>query len=133
MKRGLIAGLIVLLVAVAVTGVFAFGSGYGQGMGVGNGTCLYGGGTLTTDQSQKFVQFQSDILPLRQKMFELRTEIMILRAQTPTDWNAISAKQKEMVDVRTEIQKRAAESGFTGVGCGACGYGSGRMGRMGGY
>ena len=37
-----------------------------------------------------------------------------------------------MVDVRTEIQKRAADSGFAGTGCGMCGYGQGRMGMGGG-
>jgi hypothetical protein len=60
-------------------------------------------------------------------MLQLRTDLMTLRAQTPIDWNAISAKQKEMVDVRTEIQKRAADSGFTGTGCGICGM-QGHMG-----
>lgn len=129
MKRGLIAGLVVTLVAVAVTAAFAFGPGYGQGMGAHYGICP-GAGTVAPEQSQKFARFQTDILPLKQKMLQLRTELMTLRAQTPTDWNAISAKRKEMVDVRTEIQKRAAKSGFGG-GCGACGYGSGHMGRMG--
>jgi hypothetical protein len=127
MKRGLIAGLVVTLVAVAVTAAFAFGPGYGQGMGAHYGICLGAAGTVASEQSQKFAGFQTDILPLKQKMLQLRTELMNLRAQTPTDWNAISAKRKEMVDVRTEIQKRAAKSGFGG----GCGYGSGHMGRMG--
>ena len=131
MKKGLIASLIVALVAVGVTAAFAFGPGYGMGMGEGYGTCPQAGGTVSPDQSQKFAKFQSDILPLKQKMLQLRTDLMTLRAQTPTDWNAISAKQKEMVDVRTEIQKRATESGFGGAGCGACGNGAGHMGRMG--
>jgi len=127
-KKGLIASLIVALVAVGVTAAFAFGPGYGMGMGAGSGTCPMAGGTVTPEQSQKFAKFQGDVLPLKQKMLQLRTELMTLRAQTPTDWNAISAKQKEMVDVRTEIQKRAADSGLTGAGCGQCGYGQGRMG-----
>jgi hypothetical protein len=130
MKRGLIASLVVALVAVVVTGAFAFGPGYGRGMGAGDGTCPMAASAVTPEQSQKFAKFQSDILPLKQKMVQLRTELMTLRAQTPTDWNAIAAKQKEMVDVRTEIQKRASEGGFRGAGCGACGYGAGHMGRM---
>jgi hypothetical protein len=129
MKRGLIAGLVVVMVAVVVTAAFAFGPGYGRGMGAGYGTCP-AAGTVTPEQSQKFAKFQTDILPLKQKMLQLRTDLMTLRAQTPRDWNAISAKRKEMVDVRTEIQKRSAESGFGGR-CSACGYGSGHMGRMG--
>jgi hypothetical protein len=131
MKRGLIASLVVALVAVVVTGAFAFGPGYGKGMGAGDGTCPLAASAVTPEQSQKFAKFQSDILPLKQKMIQLRTEIMTLRAQTPTDWNAIAAKRKEMVDVKTEIQKRASESGFGGAGCGACGNGAGHMGRMG--
>lgn len=130
MKRGLIAGLVVAMIAVVVAAAFAFGPGYGQGRGAGYGICQGAAGTVTPEQSQKFGKFQTDILPLKQKMLQLRTELMTLRAQTPTDWNAISAKQKEMVDVRTEIQKRMTESGFGG-GCGACGYGFGHMGRMG--
>lgn len=129
MKKGLITGLIVALVALGVTAAFAFGPGYGMGMGTG--TCpLASGATVTPEQSQNFAKFQGDILPLKQKMLQLRTELMTLRAQTPADWNAISAKQKEMVDVRTEIQKRAAAAGFRGAGYGACGcgYGQGRMG-----
>ena len=131
MKKGLIASLIVALVAVGVTAAFAFGPGYGMGMGSGNGTCAMTGGTVSPEQSQKFAKFQSDILPLKQKMLQLRTELMTLRSQTPTDWKAISAKQKEMVDVKIEIQKRAADSGFVGAGYGPCGYGCGDgRGRM---
>lgn len=120
MKKGIIGSLIIALVAVGVTAAFAFGPGYGMGQGTGYGA-------VTPEQSQKFAKFQSAILPLKQKMLQLRTELMTLRAQTPTDWNAIVAKQKEMVDVRTAIQKSAAESGFAGTGYG-CGYGQGRMG-----
>ena len=131
MKKSLIASLIVALVAVGVTAAFAFGPGYGMGMGSGNGTCAMTGGTVSPEQSQKFAKFQSDILPLKQKMLQLRTELMTLRSQTPTDWKAISAKQKEMVDVKIEIQKRAADSGFVGAGYGPCGYGCGDgRGRM---
>ena len=134
MKRTFIAGLAVALVAIVVTGAFAFGPGYGMGQGNGNGTCAMASGTVAPEQAQKFAKFQSDILPLKQKMLQLRTDLMTLRSQTPTDWNAIAAKQKEMVDVRTEIQKRAADSGFGGMGCdmrcGMGGMGAGRMGRI---
>ena len=126
MKKGLIASLIVALVAVGVTAAFAFGPGFGMGMGAGYGTCPPAGGTVTPEQSQKFAKFQSDILPLKQKMLQLKAELMTLRSQTPIDWNAISAKQKEIVDVRIQIQKRAADSGFAGTGNG-CGCGQGRM------
>jgi hypothetical protein len=127
MKKGIIASLIMALVVIGATAAFAFGPGYGMGMGAGYGTCPQAGGTISPEQSQKFAKFQSDILPLKQKMLQLRTDLMTLRAQTPIDWNAISVKQKEMVDVRTAIQKQAADSGFTGAGCGMCGM-QGHMG-----
>jgi Spy/CpxP family protein refolding chaperone len=133
MKRSIITVLAFALVTVVAAGAFAFGPGHGRGMGIGYEACPMTGGTVTPEQSQKFAKFQSDILPLKQKMLQLRAELMTLRAQTPTDWNAISANRKEMVDVRTEIQKKAAQGGFLGAGCGACRHGSGRlgMGRMG--
>jgi hypothetical protein len=136
MRKGLIVSLIIAVVALGVTAAFAFGPGYG--MGIVNGTCPLANGTVAPEQSQKFAKFQGDVLPLRQKMLQLRTELIALRNQTPTDWNAISTKQKEMVDVRTEIQKRAADGGFAGAGYGRCGYGNGcgygyGHGRMGGY
>jgi len=128
MKKAISIGLAVVLVAVLVTGAMAFGPGYGMGRGMM-------GANLTPEQAQKFAQFQKDILPLRQKMLQLKTELMALRTQTTPDWNAIAAKQKEMVDVRTEIQKKATETGITGFGPGLCKGGKGMgmmgMGRMG--
>lgn len=121
MKKAISIGLAVVLVAALVTGAMAFGPGYGS--------------SLTPEQAQKFAQFQKDTLPLRQKMLQLKTELMGLRTQTTPDWNAIAAKQKEMVDVRTEIQKKAAETGIAGFGPGSCKGGKGKgmmgMGRMG--
>jgi Spy/CpxP family protein refolding chaperone len=129
MKKAISIGLAVVLVAALVTGAMAFGPGYGMGMGKGYGMMV---SNLTPEQAQKFAQFQKDVLPLRQKMLQLKTELMTLRTQTTPDWNAIAAKQKEMVDVRTEIQKKATETGITGFGPGLCRGGKGMgMGRMG--
>jgi len=109
MKRFLRATLAIALGAVFVTGVFAFGTGYGKATDAGGGTCPLAGSAVTPDQSQKFAKFQSDILPLKHKVVQLGTELMSLSVQTPTDWNAIPAKQKEMVDVRTEMLKGCLE------------------------
>lgn len=129
MKKMVGLGLAVVLMAALVTGAMAFGPGYGMGAGYGMGY------NLTPEQTQKFAEFQKNILPLRQKMLQLRTELMTLRTQANPDWNAIAAKQKEMVDVRTEIQKKAAEAGITDFGPGVCRGGKGigmmGMGRMG--
>ncbi len=128
MNKKLIAGLAVALVAIMVTGAMAFGPGYGRGMGYGAGPCYSATTNLTPEQAQKYAQFQKEILPLKQKMLQLRTELMTLHTQTTPDWNAISAKQKEMIDVRTEIQKKASAAELTGAGFGPCGACMGRMG-----
>ena len=122
MKKSLLIGLAVVLAMALATGAFAFGPGYGGG----NGNCPMAGGSVTPEQAQKFQKFQSDILPLKQQMIQLRTELMMLRSQTTPDWNAIAAKQKQMVDLRIEIQKKAQENGLP-----AGGFGMGRGGRGG--
>lgn len=121
-----VAAALVLTVAVG-TMAFAHGTGIGKGHGMGH--------NITPEDARKFAEFQKEILPLRQKMLQLRTELMTIRAQTPVNWDAVAAKKKEMVDVRTEIQKRAAKAGITrGFGPGTCRGGMGKgmmgMGRM---
>jgi hypothetical protein len=126
MKKTLTIALTVMLAMALATAAFAIGPGYGN--------CPLSGSQLTPEQSQKFVKFQNDLLPLKQKMLQFRTELMNLRAQTPTDWKAVSAKQKEMVDVRIAIQQKAAEAGFggcRGYGRGMGGNGPGAKGGCG--
>jgi Spy/CpxP family protein refolding chaperone len=131
MKKSLLIVLAVVLAMVLATGAFAVGPGYGAGPGGGSGYGPMGGGQVTPEQAQAFTKFQNEILPLKQKMLQLRTELINLRSQTPTDWNAIAAKQKQMVDVRTAIQQKAVENGFAGYGRhgrGMGGYGRGMGG-----
>ncbi len=117
MKKIVSLGLAVALVAIFVTGAVAFGPGSGMGMGPCYGT----GSAVAPEQAQKFAQFQKDVLPLRQQMLALRTDLMTLRSQSTPDWKAIAEKQKQMVDVRTEIMKKATEAGFKDFGQGRCG------------
>jgi Spy/CpxP family protein refolding chaperone len=125
MKKILITMIVLMLALVVVNGVMAWG-GPGNGMRGGYG-CPYAAGytaDVTPEQAQKVAAFQQSIQPLQQKVFQLRNEIWTLRNQQNPDWNAISSKQKEMVDLRTQIQKLAVDSGVTGVG-----YGYGPRGR----
>ncbi len=131
MKKCLMISIVVAVVAVAMTGAFAFGPGNGMGRGACYGTCPMAGSITTSEQSENFAKFQSSILPLKENLLQLKAELVTLRSQTPIDWDAVSAKQKEIIDVRTEIRKKAVESGFAGSGCGICCNGRGRMGRMG--
>lgn len=119
MKKNLKVVLAVAIVLVMATGAMAIGPGGGMGMGMAN--CPNVGANLTPEQTQKFAQFQKETLPLRQQMLQLKTEMMTLRAQPSPDWKAIAEKQKQMVDVRIEIQKKKAEAGLTGFGPGLCG------------
>jgi hypothetical protein len=128
MKNGMRVTIVALALAT-LGGTVAWAAGPGPGPG----NCP----TAAADpaQAQKLAAFQEQTLPLRQKMTQLRAELVTMREQANPDWTAISAKQKEMVDVRVEIQKRAAEAGVTfGAGCGrgrGMGFGGGRGGGMG--
>ncbi len=122
MKKIMVTGLAIALAVAVVSGALAFGPGTGMGMGMM-------GGSLTPEQARKAAQFQKDITPLREKMFKLMTEVMELRATEKPDWKAIADKQKAMVDIRTEIDKKATEAGVAGMmGPGSCGCGTGTMG-----
>lgn len=112
MRKSMIISLIIALLLIATTSAFAFGPGYGRGGVMGN--CYMG--NIMPEQAQKNAEFQKQILPLKQKMIALRTDLTALYAQTPPDWNAIAQKQKEMVDLRIAIQKIAADAGFPSVG-----------------
>lgn len=132
MKRTTIIGLAVVLSIALVTGAMAVGP-YG---GMGSGPRCATQADQTPEQAQKFAKFQRETLQLRQKMMETRTEISELRAQTNPDWKAIAEKEKQLVDIRTEMQKKAKESGVQGIGQGYYGKGCGSCGSccdMGGY
>ena len=116
------------ILAVAITGGYAFGPHAGLGSGnCAQANCM-GYTNLTEDQKAKVDQFRSEMLPLRQQMVAKRSELMSLRAGPNPDWTAIEKKQKEMVEFRTEMQKKAFEAGVQGS-CGQC-DGPKKMGMM---
>lgn len=142
MKKILSIGLAVLLVVAVVGVALAVGPAKGRGVGPGYGPgWMMGGGyydNLSADQVAKIEQFQKEVEPLREQMFQLRSEMFQLRQQEPIDWDAVSAKQKEMVDLRIQIQKKASDAGIAdlvgkrgGFGPGSCG-GPGGCGNCGG-
>lgn len=120
--------LVAVFVLTLTTSAMAFG-GPGKGYGMGPGNCP----NLTPEQAQKVNAFEQEIAPLREKQFKIRAELANLYAQPNPDWRAINAKQKELVDIRTEIQQRAHSAGlpvFKGGRGGACPMG-GKGGRPG--
>ncbi len=120
MKKGLIVAVVVaMVVSVSAYGVFAFGPGAGFGpCGINNPQ----GTAITPEQ---FNKFQQDVQPLRERLFQLRSELSALMSQPTPDYRAIADKQKQMVDVRVEILKKANEAGISAGRCGCMGGGLG--------
>ena len=129
MKRAIKVLMVVVLVAVTVSSVYAIGP-FGPGMGMGPGSRV-NYGNLTVEQKAKIEKFTAEVQGLREQIIQKRAELMILRTQSNPDWKAIEQKLKEIVELTTQIQKKAHEAGVTGQF--GYGYGAGRMmGRMGG-
>jgi|OpeIllAssembly_1097287.scaffolds.fasta_scaffold18711_1 Spy/CpxP family protein refolding chaperone len=128
MKKLMFTLIIAGILAVAVTGGYAFGPHADCGSGDCAPANCMGYTNLTDDQKAKVDQFRTEMLPLRQQMSGRRSELMSLRSQQNPDWTAIEKKQKEMVELRTEMQKKAFEAGVQGS-CGQC-DGSQGMGKM---
>lgn len=128
MKKVVLTVMMVGIIAVAITGVYAFGPNADCGSGdCAQANCM-GYTNLKEDQKAKVDQLRDEMLPLRQQMAAKRSELMSLRSQQNPDWTAVEKKQKEMAELRTEMQKKAFEAGIQGS-CGQCG-GSQGMGRM---
>jgi hypothetical protein len=123
MKKGIRVTMVVVAVAI-LGGTVAWAAGPGPGPA----NCP--AAASDPEQAQKFAEFRQQTVDLRKHMSELRTEILALRSQPNPDWKAISDKQKEMVDLRVETQKQAADAGVAfGGGCGrgrGMGFGGGR-------
>ncbi|MFQ3574666.1 MAG: hypothetical protein SNJ53_08570 [Thermodesulfovibrionales bacterium] len=116
-----------VLTMISTVGAFGPGAGYGAGFGPYVAGQFNPKVQLTPEQLEKFNKFQTDVLPLRQKMLKLKTDLSILYSKANPDFKAIAEKQKEMVDVKIEIQKKAVEAGLPLP----LGYGRGRGGCMG--
>ncbi len=133
-KRILTTIVAAMFVVASALSVYAFGPGGGFGPGAGYGPSggNFGnvqGTPMTQEQIDKLNKYRMDVLPLQQKMIKLKTELAVLNSQAKPDYKAIADKQKEMVDIRIEIQKKANEAGIPafsqgrglGKGMGACG------------
>ena len=68
---------------------------------------------LTPEQTEKVralrESFQNEIAPLRTGMFEKKAEMRLLWMQTETDAETIRTKQKEIHDLRWQIQDKTTE------------------------
>jgi Spy/CpxP family protein refolding chaperone len=147
MKKTTIIGLsLVMVVALMATAAFAWGPGRGYGMGPGYGTPAIP--NLTAEQSSKIQALQKahldEIAPLREELFKKSTELRSLWLIQNPDQAAITAKQKEILNLNSKLQEKGtnlrleirkvltpeqqAQMSLYGPGMGR---GMGKMGRMG--
>jgi hypothetical protein len=65
---------------------------------------------VSFEQARKFAQYCKDTLPVRKKMLELETDILMLKTEQKPDWAIVSEKQKEIADSMVELQKKAFDA-----------------------
>ncbi|MEN6321598.1 MAG: Spy/CpxP family protein refolding chaperone [Syntrophaceae bacterium] len=107
--------LITLFVVTAfAAAAFAFGPGWGRGHGGGycNGPndAALSNLNLTAEQTAKINTLREahlkDVKPLQDKMFSKRGELRLLWLQTNPDENKINATQKEIRNLRDQMQDK---------------------------
>lgn len=105
MKRIVIIGLsLTLALALVATVAPAWGPGFGRGFGPPFAN-------LTAEQSAQIQALQQaylkEITPLQQELFAKGVELPNLWANPGSDQAAITAKQKEIFDLRSQLQEKA--------------------------
>ena len=147
-KTTIITLSLMLALALMATAALAWGPGRGYGMGPGYGYPAIP--NLTAEQSSKIQALQKahldETAPLQEDFFKKRTELRSLWLTQNPDQAAITAKQKEILNLQSKLQEKAtnfrlairklltpeqqAQIGTFGYGMGF-GPGMGKMGRMG--
>ena len=120
MKKTTIVGLgLVLVLALVATVALAWGPGFGPGFGRGFGGPAYGVppiSDLTAEQSAQIQAlrdgFLKEIEPLRKALYAKGQELRNLWQSSNPDQAAISAKQKEMIDLQTQLRGKATNLGL---------------------
>ncbi|MDW8136112.1 MAG: hypothetical protein RMI74_04895 [Thermodesulfobacterium sp.] len=114
MRKNLVKALAVLAGVSTLTGSALAWRGSGMGMGMGPCGGYYPPFLVQQDPQQlpKFQSFLRETLPLRQKLLQMREELMELYTQPHPNWEAITKKRQEIVALQVEIQKRAQNYGL---------------------
>ena len=112
MKKIVIIGLSLILAMVLVAAVaLAWGQGFGRGFGMGPGYGPPGNlfANLTPEQSAKIQALQQahlqGIAPVQQELLAKGTELRSLSLNPNADPAMITAKQKEIWDLRSKFQE----------------------------
>jgi Spy/CpxP family protein refolding chaperone len=120
MKKTAIVGFCAILsLALVATVVLAWGPGFGPMFGQGFGGPAYGVPPipdLTAEQSSQIQAlrdgFLKEIEPLREDLFTKGTELRTLWSSPNPDSAAVTAKQKEILALQSEIQEKATTLGL---------------------
>ena len=120
MKKTTIVGLgLILVLALVATVALAWGPGFGPGFGRGFGGPASGSPpipNLTSEQSPQIQVlrdgFLKEIEPLQKDLWTTRAELRNLWLAKTPDQAAITAKQKEMVDLQIQLQGKATNLGL---------------------
>jgi zinc resistance-associated protein len=130
------------LALVATMAVGAWAGPWGPGQGYGPGNCPgyaaggpgggpgYGPGpNMTKEQYEQFqakrAAFLLDTLALRQTMAAKRIELRTLYAQPNVDQATIQKLRGELIDMGSQLAKKANDAGLPGMGFGRGGFGRG--------
>ena len=111
MKKTMIVGLsLTLALALMTTAALAWGPGFGRGFGAGLGYGTPPIPNLTAEQSSQIQALQKahldEIAPLQEELYKKRTELRSLWLTPNPDQAAITAKQKEILNLQTNLQEK---------------------------
>jgi Spy/CpxP family protein refolding chaperone len=110
---------LILVVALVATVALAWGPGFGPGFGRGFRGPAYGIPpipNLTAEQSAQIQAlrdgFLKEIEPLQKELYEKGQEFRNLWQSPNPDQTTVAAKQKEMIDLETQLQGKATNLGL---------------------
>lgn len=103
MRKGVIGSLVVAVGLVFVSSVYA------QFPGGGSGGCLF---RVDSSGTEDFRNYQKTIQPLRDELVGKKVELRREFSKPTLDRDRIASIQKEIIDIRTEILKKADEAGL---------------------
>jgi Spy/CpxP family protein refolding chaperone len=120
MKKTFVVGLGVLLgLALVATVAMAWGPGFGPRFGRGFGGPAYGVPpipNLTSEQSAQIKDlrdgFLKEIEPLQKELYAMGTELRTLWQSPNPDQAAITAQQKEIFNLKSQLQEKATNLGL---------------------
>jgi zinc resistance-associated protein len=111
MKKNILISMVVVLALALVTSAAFAGPGWGRGQGYGQQYGCPLVSNLTAEQTSRIQAIQQanfqEISPLREQLYAKRTELRNLWVTQNPDQAKIAALQKEMLDIRAQLQEKS--------------------------